>query len=88
MDTLALGYAIPAIRTHSGLAPVRPCSCRAYHKKKRQLSCLFFYVTVECDFPAGVCIGTVASVWITPCGVSVIQSPIVGMMSVAVDIPA
>ena len=32
MDTLALGYVIPAIRAHSGLAPVRQCSCRAYIK--------------------------------------------------------
>ena len=28
----ALGYVIPAIRDHSGLAPVRQCSCRAYEK--------------------------------------------------------
>ena len=26
MDTLALGYVIPAIRAHSGLPPVRECS--------------------------------------------------------------
>ena len=31
MDTLALGYVIPAIRAYSGLAPVRQCSCRAYY---------------------------------------------------------
>ena len=30
MNTLALGYVIPAIRAYSGLAPVRQCSCRAY----------------------------------------------------------
>ena len=30
MDTLAIGYAIPAIRAHSGLSPVRHCSCQAY----------------------------------------------------------
>lgn len=30
-DTLALGYVIPAIRAHSGLTPVRQCSCRAYY---------------------------------------------------------
>ncbi len=29
-DTLALGYVIPAIRAHSGLTPVRQCSCRVY----------------------------------------------------------
>ena len=29
-DTLAIGYVIPAIRVHSGLAPFRHCSCRAY----------------------------------------------------------
>ena len=34
MDTLALGYVIPAIRAYSGLAPVRQCSCRAYYAKK------------------------------------------------------
>ncbi|OUP31963.1 hypothetical protein B5F25_10290 [Bacteroides sp. An19] len=34
MDTLALGYVIPAIRAHSGLTPVRQCSCRAYYIKK------------------------------------------------------
>lgn len=34
MDTLALGYVIPAIRAYSGLAPVRQCSCRAYNAKK------------------------------------------------------
>ena len=28
----ALGYVIPSIRDHSGLAPVRQCSCRAYEK--------------------------------------------------------
>ena len=28
----ALGYVIPTIRAHSGLAPVRQCSCRAYEK--------------------------------------------------------
>ena len=33
MNTLALGYVIPAIRAYSGLAPVRQCSCRAYNKK-------------------------------------------------------
>ena len=33
MDTLALGYVIPAIRAYSGLAPVRQCSCRAYNDK-------------------------------------------------------
>ena len=33
MDTLALGYVIPAIRAHSGLAPVRQCSCRAYRQR-------------------------------------------------------
>ena len=32
METLALGCVIPAIRAHSGLAPVRHCSCRAYMK--------------------------------------------------------
>ena len=32
MDTLALGYSLPAIRVASGLAPVRQCSCRAYQK--------------------------------------------------------
>ena len=32
MDTLALGYVIPAIRAYSGLPPVRQCSCRAYKK--------------------------------------------------------
>ena len=37
MDTLALGYAIPAIRAHSGLAPVRQCSCRAYNRKQQDL---------------------------------------------------
>lgn len=34
MDTLALGYVIPAIRAHSGLTPVRQCSCRAYQEKE------------------------------------------------------
>ena len=34
MDTLALGYVIPAIRAHSGLAPVRQRSCRAYQMRK------------------------------------------------------
>ena len=29
MNTLALGYVIPAIRAYSGVAPVRQCSCRA-----------------------------------------------------------
>ena len=33
MDTFALGCVISAIRAHSGLAPVRQCSCRAYHKE-------------------------------------------------------
>ena len=33
MDTLALGYVIPAIRAYSGLPPVRQCSCRAYREK-------------------------------------------------------
>ena len=33
MNTLALGYVIPAIRAYSGLAPVRQCSCRAYYQK-------------------------------------------------------
>ena len=33
MDTLALGYVIPTIRAHSGLAPVRQCSCRTYQMK-------------------------------------------------------
>ena len=33
MDTLALGYTIPAIRACSGLSPVRQCSCRAYWEK-------------------------------------------------------
>ena len=32
MDTLALGYSLPAIRVASGLAPVRQCSCRAYQE--------------------------------------------------------
>ena len=32
MDTLALGYSLPAIRAASGLAPVRQCSCRAYQE--------------------------------------------------------
>ncbi len=32
MDTLALGYVLAAIRPHSGLAPVRHGSCRAYQK--------------------------------------------------------
>ena len=31
-DTLTLGYAIPAVRGHWGLAPVRHYSCRAYQK--------------------------------------------------------
>ena len=35
MNTLALGYVIPAIRAYSGLSPVRQCSCRAYNKKGR-----------------------------------------------------
>ena len=34
MDTLALGYVIPAIRAHSGLTPVRQSSCRAYQEKE------------------------------------------------------
>ena len=33
METLALGCVIPAIRAHSGLAPVRHCSCRAYMQR-------------------------------------------------------
>ena len=33
MNTLALGYVIPAIRAYSGLSPVRQCSCRAYKEK-------------------------------------------------------
>ena len=37
MNTLALGYVIPAIRVYSGLAPVRQCSCRAYTKKAAKL---------------------------------------------------
>ena len=37
MDTLALGYSLPAIRVAWGLAPVRQCSCRAYNKKQRPL---------------------------------------------------
>ncbi len=36
MNTLALGYVIPAIRAYSGLAPVRQCSCRAYTNKGEQ----------------------------------------------------
>ena len=38
MDTLALGYVIPAIRAHSGLAPVRQCSCRAYQKDSLRIA--------------------------------------------------
>ena len=38
MDTLALGYVIPAIRAYSGLAPVRQCSCRAYYEKRAILT--------------------------------------------------
>ena len=34
MNTLAVGYVIPAIRAYSGLAPIRQCSCRAYYEKK------------------------------------------------------
>ena len=30
---LPWGYVIPAIRAHSGLTPVRQCSCRAYIKR-------------------------------------------------------
>ena len=30
METLALGCVSPAIKAHSGLTPVRHCSCRAY----------------------------------------------------------
>ena len=33
MNTLAVGYVIPAIRAYSGLTPVRQCSCRAYSKQ-------------------------------------------------------
>ena len=33
MNTLALGYVIPAIRAYSGLSPVRQCSCRAYNQE-------------------------------------------------------
>ena len=33
MNTLALGYVIPAIRAYSGLPPVRQYSYRAYNKK-------------------------------------------------------
>ena len=33
MNTLAVGYVIPAIRAYSRLAPIRQCSCRAYQKK-------------------------------------------------------
>ena len=33
MNTLAVGYVIPAIRAYSGLTPVRQCSCRAYNKE-------------------------------------------------------
>ena len=38
---LALGYVIPAIRAHSGLAPVRQCSCRAYKKESYLRNSLF-----------------------------------------------
>ena len=34
VDTLAIGYVIPAISAHSGLAPVRQCSCRAYYESR------------------------------------------------------
>ena len=43
MDTLALGYVIPTIRAHSGLAPVRQCACRVYIKKDvAEMSHLFY----------------------------------------------
>ena len=38
MNTLTLGYVIPAIRAYSGLAPARQCSCRAYRKKENTLA--------------------------------------------------
>ena len=43
MDTLALGYVIPAIRAHSGLAPVRQRSCRAYREGQPMTAALVVY---------------------------------------------
>ena len=43
MDTLALGYSLPAIRVASGLAPVRQCSCRAYQEG---------WCVITCDTPS------------------------------------
>ena len=40
VDTLALGYSLPAIWVDWGLAPVE-CSCRAYQKKRM---CLFWHI--------------------------------------------
>ena len=47
MNTLALGYVIPAIRAYSGLAPVRQCSCRAYTKKRKPSSDFLFDLKAE-----------------------------------------
>ena len=51
MNTLALGYAIPAIRACSGLSPVRQCSCRAYYEKARSLFCHSFHAIKALALP-------------------------------------
>ena len=53
MNTLALGYVIPAIRAYSGLAPVRQCSCRAYTHQQNLLDQALLTLKREMNYPTG-----------------------------------
>ena len=50
---LFFGYVIPDIRAYSGLAPVRRCSCRAYHNKGQATMVSPALFILRCGLPQG-----------------------------------